>query len=122
MPEPKRKYTLREMVIIVICLFPLVPLLDYLGRRGMGSAAAFGALTIVLAVRWRWDLSDQPWFWPTVVIIVAIHVPFIWLVPWNTGWTPALIRMPFCLGDFYLISMIISLADWFFARSEDIVR
>lgn len=118
MPEPKRKYTLRQILIIVISVFPLVPLLDYLGKAASGPPAAFCAGMIVLAVRWRWELSDQRWFWPVVAAIVAIHMPLIWFIPWNTGWIPAIIKMPFCLADFFIVSVIISVGDWFFSSAE----
>jgi hypothetical protein len=118
MPEPKRKYTLRGIFVIAISVFPLVPLLDYLGRRASGPPAAFCAAMIVIAVRWRWELSEERWFWGIVIAIVAIHIPLIWFVPWNTGWIPAIIKMPFCLADFFIISVIISFGEKFFTRAE----
>jgi hypothetical protein len=91
----------------VISTFPLVPLLKYLGRPTSGVPAYLCALMILLAVRSRWELSDEPWFWITVIAIVAIHVPFIWFVPWGNGWIPAVIKMPSCFADFFLVSAII---------------
>jgi hypothetical protein len=112
MPEPKRKWSLKDVVILVISILPLGLLLDYgLGRHGSGRPAVLCASMIVLAVMWRWDLSDQRWFWALVVGIVAVHIPLIWFVPWHAGWIPAAVATPVCFADLYAIMGIFNLGE-----------
>jgi hypothetical protein len=116
MPERDRKWTLWYTLALVLSVFPLLPLFTYLGRRASGPPAVFCVGMIVVAVWWRWDLSTRAWFWGIILAIVAIHIPLIWFFPWGTSWVPALIRLPFCLVDFYLVTAIISLGEKCFGR------
>jgi hypothetical protein len=118
MPEPKRKWAIWEIFASAIAVFPLGLLAEHFAGRGSGLPTSLCALVIFIAVRWRWDLSNRPWFWATVVAVVALHVVVILSFHWTTRWIPAAISMPFCMVDALLILKIFSFGEKFFNPAE----
>ena len=45
-------------------------------------------LGFAIAVKWR--LRRRAWFWITITILAALHVPLILFVPWTPKWVPAI--------------------------------
>jgi hypothetical protein len=43
---------------------------------------------VAVAIALRWKLRQQVWFWITMTILAALHLPLILLVPWSTKWIP----------------------------------
>jgi hypothetical protein len=70
-------------ILAGICTSPLYILFVYFGDSGRGRAAWVSVGMIALAVRLVWDLNKRVWFWVTIAIIVAIHVPVILFIPWG---------------------------------------
>jgi hypothetical protein len=118
MPEPGRKWTLRDTAVLSIAVFPLGLLAEHFTGRGSGLPTSLCAGIIFIAVWWRWDLSDRLWFWATVAAIVALHAVLIFSVHWTTRWIPAAISMPFCMVDVLLILKIFSFGEKFFDPAE----
>jgi len=102
---------LRYTFILAIAVFPLGLLAEHFVRPGSGLPASLCAAVIVAAIWWRWDLRDRPWFWGTVIAIVALHIPLILFVHWTTRWIPAAISNPFCIVDGLLILGIFNLGE-----------
>lgn len=122
MPDAKRNWELREIFGIAVLVFIPSVLLDQYVRPGIGLPAGLAALMILIAVLWRWDLSEQPWFWRIVAAIVTVHLPLIRFIPWTTKWIPAAISTPFCFVDILLILRIFGLGERFFNRREESPR
>jgi hypothetical protein len=105
------KITLLWVVAAVVLTFPLFLLFYYLGQSGNGRAAWFSSLTIILAVRVRWELSRYRWFWATIAAIVVLHVPLILFVPWTAKWIPSFLILPFCVIDGIAILAVIQAVE-----------
>lgn len=118
MPEAKRKWTLGEKFAIVIAMCLLGLLAELFIRRGSGLPTSIFAAMMVLAVQWRWDLSDRRWFWSTVVTLVVVHATLIWSIHWTTKWIPAVMTFPFGYVDLLLILRVFSFAEAHFSRIE----
>ena len=56
----------------------------------------------------KWRLRRHTWFWITMTVIVALHVPLILFVPWGTRWVPALAIAAIDSVDFCLILWVLS--------------
>ncbi len=67
--------------------------------------AAFG-----FVIFFKWELRRYAWFWVTITIIAALHVPLIWLVPWTTSWVPALAAAAVASADVVLILWALAFA------------
>lgn len=111
-----RRWSLMYTCIIAVAVFPLGLLAENFVGPGSGLPTSLCAAMIVAAIWWRWDLSDRPWFWGTVAIITALHLPLIMFVHWTTHWIPAAVSTPFCLVDGLLILKIFSLGERFIDR------
>ena len=47
------------------------------------SVAVLGLMFVL-----KWRLRPHAWFWITMAVIAALHVPLILFVPWGTTWSP----------------------------------
>lgn len=111
MPEnSKPKWTLWA-IANAVAIFPIMLLFHYLGKPASGYPAALFASMLGMVIRVRWELSRHAWFWITVVAIIFLHAPLIWLVPWTSRWVPAVLIAPFCIVDALVILGIVNLAE-----------
>ena len=84
-----------------------------LARPTLGSVAMIG-----IAIAMRWKLKRHAWFWITMTLIVALHVPLILFVPWTTKWVPAILVIPIGTIDLYIILAILSLVGKFMEQPK----
>jgi hypothetical protein len=107
----------------VLCLLvfgmPLPWLFDHFGRLNLmlpiwNSVAVLGLMFVL-----KWRLRRRAWFWITMTVIVALHVPLILFVPWGTKWVPALAIAAIDSLDFCLILWILSFVGNLTGGSED---
>jgi hypothetical protein len=54
---------------------------------------------VLLAIRIRWELRGQIWFWGVIVFLLILHVPLILFVPWPSRWIPAIGILPIGVLD-----------------------
>jgi hypothetical protein len=101
----------------VLCLLvfgmPLPWLFDHFGRLNLmlpmwNSVAVLGFMFAL-----KWKLRQHAWFWITMTVIAALHVPLILFVPWGTRWVPALAIAVIDSLDFCLILWILSVVGKF---------
>jgi len=101
----------------VLCLLvfgmPLPWLFDHFGRLNLmlpiwNSVAVLG---FMLALKWK--LRRHAWFWGTMAILAALHVPLILFVPWGTRWVPALAIAAIDSADLIVMLAILSVVGKF---------
>lgn len=61
-----------------------------------------------LIIAFKWELRDRAWFWITIAVIAALHIPLVLLVPWTTRWVPAIAIAVVDSVDFCAMIWIIS--------------
>jgi hypothetical protein len=90
------------VVCVIIVAFLCHQLFKHVGRLDLGLPIlnSIGVLGFIIALKRR--LWRHAWFWATMAVIAALHVPFILFVPWTTRWVPALViavldSLGFCL-------------------------
>jgi hypothetical protein len=99
-------------------VLPVLFLFAYLGKLEMGFTVSIVLLVTMIAIKLRWNLRRHAWFWGTVALILALHIPFLSLVQLPQTNVPTLVfAIPLGIVDFFLISGAISLAEKLF--SED---
>ncbi len=69
----------------------------------LNSIAVLGFMLVLKRKLW-----PHAWFWITMVILAALHIPLVLFVPWTTRWVPALAVAAIDSGD--LIVMLAILA------------
>ena len=86
-----------------------LPLINILGVLG-------------LIIFFKWKLRRRAWFWVTMAVIAALHVPLILFVPWTTAWVPALAIAAIDSADFVLILWVLLLVGKLVGAPEVVER
>jgi hypothetical protein len=74
---------------------------------------------VIFAVKLRWNLRRHAWFWVTIALILALHIPVLLFVRWPQTNIPTIaFAMPFGIADFLLISGAIILAERVFSKGN----
>lgn len=104
---------------IVAVLAPVMLLFAYLGNAEMGLSVCIVLGMIAVAVYLRWKLRKYVWFWATIVLILALHVPLFFVVRWPDSKVPTIAySMPIGIADFLLIMVAVGLAEKFFLKGS----
>lgn len=96
------------LICLVIGSALSAALFDHFGRLDLELPVLNSIAVLGLLVALKWKLRRRAWFWITMSIIAALHVPLILLVPWTTKWVPALAIAAIDSVDFYVILAILS--------------
>jgi hypothetical protein len=104
---------------IVGILAPVFFLITFLSNADMGLAACIVLGMVMLAIKIRWHLRKHLWFWAIIVLILALHVPLVFMVRWPQGNLPTLFyTMPIGIADFLIILWTVGAAERFFSKSS----
>jgi hypothetical protein len=117
-PKPKEPvhYTGLKLGAILLPVFFLITFL-YNADAGLATYMVLGV--IVFAIKLRWYLRKHIWFWAVIAVILALHVPLIFMVRWPYGHVPTLFyAMPIGIADFLIISGALRLAERSFSHSS----
>jgi len=103
-------------------LAPVFMLFIYLGKADMGLTVFIVLAMIMFAVKTRWNLKKHVWFWATIVFILALHVPLVFIVRWPHGNVPTIFyAMPIGIADFFIILGAVGLAEKLFSKDSSSV-
>ena len=97
------------MAACALIVWPLVEL----GRFDLATPIlnCIGVLGFVIVFKRK--LGRRAWFWITMTIIAALHVPLIVFIPWTTKWVPALAIAVIDSVDFIVILTILAVVRKF---------
>ena len=109
--EEDRKVRLPWWGVLCIILggLPLMYLFDHFGEEALARPTLYSAGMVAIAIAMRWKLRRHVWFWITLTILAALHVPLILVVPWTTKWVPAIVIIPIGIVDLYVMLAILAL-------------
>jgi hypothetical protein len=113
-PDPREAKELTQYTGLKIgaILLPMLLSFIYLGKADMGLAVFIVLGVIAVAIKIRWNLRKHVWFWAIIAVILALHVPLVFMVRWPQGKVPTLFyTLPFGLIDFLIISGALRLAE-----------
>lgn len=103
---------------IILGSLPIYWLFDRFGRLNIALPALNFVLVVCFLLVVKRKLQRYTWFWITMVVIVAVHVPLFLLVPWTTKWIPALMIAVIDSVDFCLMLWIISAVGKFIGNRK----
>ena len=110
--SPKEKepvdYTGVKLAAIVAPVFFLV---TYLYNADAGLAACIVLCVVIFAIKIRWYLRKHIWFWAIIAVILALHVPLVFMVQWPKNAPTIFYAMPIGIADFLIISGALKLAE-----------
>ena len=96
------------MLGIILGGLPVLILFDHFGKFNLARPTLTSAVIVVIAIALRWKLRGHLWFWITMIVLAALHVPLLLLVPWTTRWVPAFVIIPIGMADLYLMLLVLS--------------
>jgi hypothetical protein len=97
---------------------PVFFLVTYLYNADAGLAACIVLDVIIFAIKLRWHLRKHAWFWAIIAVILALHVPLVFMVQWPQNAPTIFYAMPIGIADFLIISGALKLAEIFMSNSS----
>ena len=117
-PEQKKRADWTGLIITAI-VAPVFFLFVYLGKPEMGFTVSIVLGLSIFAVKLRWRLRKHVWFWATIVVILALHVPLLFVIRWpQTKVATITYSLPLGIVDFLLITAALSGAEKLFCKSS----
>ena len=100
-------------------LLPVFFLFAHFDKADMGLAALIVLGAVILAIKLHWRLRKHVWFWATIAIVLALHIPLVLIVQWPQGRIPTITHtMPIGIADFLLIMGVLSYAERIFLKGS----
>lgn len=118
--EPKReRRTDYTGTLIGLALAPVFLIFVCLDKAEMGFTVALVLAMILLAIKLQWRLRKYVWFWAAIAVVLAVHIPLIFVVRWPDTRTPMIVySMPFGIIDFLIVSGAIALSKRLFLKDS----
>jgi hypothetical protein len=107
----KLRLSWRTKVFIFVLGAPMTFLFALYGRLELALPLMIIVGVLGLVILFKWKLRRHGWFWISIVVIAALHVPLILFVPWTTRWVPALVITVIASADFCLILWILLIVE-----------
>ncbi len=63
-------------------LLPVFFLFAYFGKAEMGFTVCLVLAMIMVAIYLQWKLRKHLWFWAAIALILLLHVPLLFAIPW----------------------------------------
>jgi magnesium-transporting ATPase (P-type) len=120
-PHKEKRPTDWSGTIIGLLLTPVFFLIAFLSNADMALGACIVLGMIMIAIKIRWNLRRHLWFWATIVFILVLQVPLVFMFQWPQGKGPTLLyTMPIGIADFLIILGAVALAEKIFAKESSV--
>lgn len=106
--DKQKRLSGREILYVMLGTAVLALLLISFGRFQLARPTMVSVAMVGLAITMRWKLRKHVWFWITITLLAALHLPLILFVPWTTKWIPAILLAPIGIADLYAMLWVIS--------------
>ena len=106
--DKQMRLSWRGVLYVMLGTAVLAFLFISFGRFELARPTMVSVAMVGLAIKMRWKLRTHVWFWITVTILAALHLPLILFVPWTTRWIPAVLIAPIGIADLYAMLWVIS--------------
>lgn len=93
-------------------------LLISLGKFDLALPALNSVAVVGFTVALKRKLGRHAWFWGTIAILAALHVPLVLFVPWTTKWVPALAIAAIDSADLIVMLAILDVVGKFMEGPE----
>jgi hypothetical protein len=105
--------------LIGLATLPVFFVFAYLGKEEVGFTVCIVLAIIGIAIRLRWKLRKHVWFWATIALVLALHVPFLSIIHWPDTKVPTIAyAMPLGIADFLIVSGALALAEKLFSKQS----
>ena len=101
------------LLCLAIGSLPIYWFFYHFGRFDLALPMLNCILVLGFLIALKRKLWPNMWFWVTMAVLAALHVPLILLVPWGGRWVPALAIGAIDSLDFCLILWVIAFVEKF---------
>jgi hypothetical protein len=117
-PEEQKK-TDYSGLIIAAALLPVVIFFGHIGEfdRGLNIAICLGVNLI--AVRIRWNLRKNLWFWLVMALVTGCEIALVQHIQWPHRWVPGVELLPIGLAGVLVALGAIQLVERFFVTGRE---
>jgi hypothetical protein len=117
-PKPKEATDYTGLKIAAATA-PVFFLITYLYNADVGLAACVVLDVIIFAIKIRWHLRKHAWFWAIIAVILALHVPLVFMMRSPQRHVPTIFyAMPIGIADFLIISGALQLTERLFSKNS----
>ena len=88
-------------------------LLNSFGKFDLALPTLNSIAVVGFTVALKRKLGRHAWFWGTMAILAALHVPLVLFVPWTTKWIPALAIAAIDSADLIVMLAILAVVGRF---------
>ena len=103
---------------LIVCSFFVAWLFDSWGRLDLTLPVENCIVVAGFIVVLKWRLRVHAWFWIAIIVVVALHVPVIWFVPWTTKWVPAVTIAGIDTVDFCVMLVVLDFIEKYLEPSK----
>ena len=96
------------VLFVVFGTVLLALLFIHFRRFDLARPSLISAGMVAVAIALRWQLRRHVWFWVTMALLAALHLPLILFIPWTIRWIPAIMIVPFGIADLYVMLWVLS--------------
>ncbi len=75
--ERRKRHTDYTGLLAAAIVLPLYFGFVYVGRPDTGKYICIGIALHLIAIRINWDLRRHVWFWATIAVLLAVHIPLL---------------------------------------------
>lgn len=93
-------------------------LLISLGKFNLSLPALNSIAVVGFTIALKRKLGRHMWFWGTMAVLAALHVPLILFVPWTSRWVPAIAIAAIDSGDLIVMLAILDIVGRFMDGSK----
>lgn len=101
------------VLCVILGALAVLILFDHFGQLALARPTMISAAMLVIVIAMRWKLKRYVWFWITMIVFAALHVPLILFVPWTIKWVPALAIIPIGIADLFIMLWVLSVVGKF---------
>jgi len=113
---PWHRLTRKVSFVVVLCAMSIAIFVWSHGYQGRGRAAYIFASIFITTIWLRWDLRKKFWFWITLGLLAAAHLPLLFLIRWSNESYGVYGLVPYALADFAVVYGPIRLLEMAIAR------
>jgi hypothetical protein len=116
-PEVQEDSNGKALLAFLAILLPVYFLVRSLAGPDMAYTASLCLFVNMVVVGICWDLRMHTWFWGIMLVVVALHVPLVFMVQWPHYWVPGIALLPIGLVDVFIVVRVVRFTEKFIVKS-----
>jgi len=109
MAQRSRRFMIIWGILVLAGTLVTIPLMERLEHPELTRPILTAIVALAIVVTIYPELYQRLWFWVTMMVFTALHLPLILFIHWDAGWVPSPFILVFCLADVAIMIWVISM-------------